>query len=954
MIYKKPRLFILDFMSMAFRYHHAMNQRPLFTSAGFPTSSLFGVFRALFSIMEKERPEHMVVASDSPEPTFRHKIYSAYKAQRVEMPAELAAQIPKLYELVELLGVPLVRQSGVEADDIIATLARQASEQGYQIFIVSGDKDMMQLVGDNIRLYQTLPHKNQAHIVGAQQVWDYFGVAPKQVICAQSLIGDPTDNVPGVAGIGKARAAKLLELYHSLDGIYENLPIITPAGMQKRLAAGREQAFLSRQLVTLKSDLDLTLDEAASQVNYDLWGQNHQALDRFLCRCEFRSLHQKYFPHSSLAASTPPFAPEGAMLPSSAADEPVDLVAENLVSSSAAPPVLAEKFSELCSDQDWQQFLELSCHAFQLSFVLMIKEGSPLMLEPRGIAVSLLLNDPKALVPSRAGYYARWGEEGASQAVRQSLSKLFHGSTISIITYDLKQGLHGLRKILGCGITPTTQWEDVMVQGSLVQALGGHPSPAFLARDQGADPQLASFLAQWEKEIQHAKSTPDQWLQTPLMEYFLWCAELCGVWHQRLSLQLEALEMSSVYHLIEKPLIPILAAMEHRGVYVDRQALQEFSRQLAKQQNILEERIHRRAGEIFNIQSPKQMSAILYDKHQLHIKYGIKNLKKTSGGYSTRESVLLKMADEPLVVDILEYRKIAKIKGTYADALPQLIHPSTHRIHTSYLQNGTATGRMSSRDPNLQNIPIRSSKGREIRRAFAVQHPDYMLVSADYSQIELRVLAHMSEDVALQQAFCQHDDVHKTTAAVMLGKQLEDVDERDRNIAKAINYGIIYGMGAQKLARIIDVPLARARMLMNQYFTTFSRVAPFMEQQVEWARAYGHTRTLYGRRRTLVEIHDPSAPLRANAENAAKNSPIQGSAADLMKMAMIKVYAQLQEKGLENTMLMQVHDELVFEVPKNALDEACHAIRRGMEEVVQWQVPVVVSLGWGNHWLEAH
>ena len=933
---------------MAFRYHHAMNHRPLFTSAGFPTSSLFGVMRALVSIVEKESPEYMVVASDSSEPTFRHEIYSEYKAGRTEMPAELSAQIPKLYELMEILGLPVIRKSGMEADDIIATLAIEAQQQGYEVFMVTGDKDMMQLVAEDVRLYQTLPQKNQVRIIGPEEVRDYFGVSPEQVICAQSLIGDSSDNVPGVMGIGKVGAAKLLKTYESLDGIYENIDNITPAGLQKKLIEGKDRAFLSRKLVTLKTDLDLGLDLKNTALSDHLWKETNEELDRFLCQCEFRSLHKKYFPHSSLITSTSPFAPEGTEPP----PPPAPTLQEKSLPSS---PSVEERFQELSSaDVNSLEplFQSKSC-ASVVSFTLIMEGQNPLLIKPLGIAVSVVLQDSESMRKERHNYFVRWSSH-LGENFKERLKDFFSDTTKPMITYDLKRQLHGLSQLLSSDLTSCSHIEDVMIQGSLVHALGGHPSFSFLCAEHHSDPDLVPQIKGCEKQVYHNKTKSEDLLTAPLLDYFLQLAELLDSLHESLSTELKAAEMMAVYHTIEKPLIPILASMERSGVFVSPDALKDFSQKLAQKEVSLEKSIHDLAGEVFNIQSPKQMSAILYDKHGLHHKYKLKSLRKTASGFSTRESVLLKMSEEPLVVSILEYRKIMKLKGTYADALPQLINSKTGRIHTSYLQNGTATGRMSSRDPNLQNIPIRSTMGKEIRRAFMVQKPHHVLVSADYSQIELRVLAHMSGDEKLQQAFRQHDDVHKTTAAVMLGKEIESVTPEDREMAKAINYGMIYGMGPKKLAKIINVSFNKAQQLMDQYFATFSRVSPFMEAHVKWAHDYGHTRTLYGRRRTLVEVHDPAASVRAGAENAAKNSPIQGSAADLMKLAMIEVYHLLKQKNLQNTLLMQVHDELVFEVPEASLEDALKAIRQGMEEVVSWQVPVVVSIGTGKNWLEAH
>lgn len=1022
----KPRIFILDFMSMAFRYHHAMNQRPLFTSAGFPTSALFGVVRALFAIVEREQPQYMLVACDTPEPTFRHKLYPDYKAHRTEMPPELSAQIPKLFELIEILGLPLIKYDSVEADDIMATLAQQALDEGFEVYLVTGDKDMMQLVESEVSMYQTLPFKNQIRIIGPAEVEEYFGVRPDQVVCAQSLIGDPTDGVPGVRGIGKVRAARLLKTYGSLERIYQHIDEVQPAGVQKKLMVGKDEAFLSRQLVTLKKDVSLGVNLADAEVQSSLWGPDNTLLDRFICQCEFHTFHRKHFPQSQLAAITPPLAPQGAEehadLPGGDVDQAGEGSAElpgyagvmggrqggqqRSLLAEAVPPRLRPHFTQLsCEGEDPLAELlageQKTPLPLSLSVIMPLRRGvhrvegtslglvfTQLMLPPdtgdrdnthksREAQESPFprlssLSPQSRMVPSppsdlsssglplrQKGYYLLWGEAGVaglSETFKEQLQEVLI-RTPQMVTYDMKAVLHELYRLLG----PRSQaadliehWDDVMIQGSLVDSLGGHPPFSALLSHSQSLPALGPALKALEVKITHAKTSRESLVDDELIEYFLWQSYLGAELYQRLSVLLEAMDMLALYERVERPLIRVLTSMERRGVYIDSEALGEFSTMLTARLDELGGRIHMLAGTTFNIQSPKQMSEVLYDQMQLHEKYKLTRLRKTSQGYSTRESTLLKMAAEPIIVEILEYRKIAKLKGTYADALPALIHPQSGRVHTTYLQNGTATGRMSSRDPNLQNIPVRSERGQEIRRAFCASGPDQIIISADYSQIELRVLAHMSGDERLCQAFRYDDDVHKTIAGMMMGKELCDVTDRDRSIAKGINYGMIYGMGPRKLAKVLGISLARARGLMEQYFETFSSVSEFMEGYVAQARQYGFTRTLYGRRRTIVEVHDRTAMVRAGAENASKNSPIQGSAADLMKLAMVEVFRRLEARNLAHTLLLQVHDELVFEVPRRSLDDALEAIRGGMEEVVAWQVPVVVSLGTGAHWLEAH
>lgn len=943
----EPHFYIMDLMSMAFRQFHALSRQDFFTSQGFPTSALYGMTRSLFELYRQEQPMYMVAASDSKAPTFRHKIFPGYKLKRQAMPEELEVQLPKLFELLHLLGIPVITQPGWEADDIIASLAKQyggrrISPGGLplQIRIVSGDKDMMQLVDEHTKLYQTT-RGQQVELVGHAEVQAYFGVPPHKVTLAQALIGDPTDDVPGVAGIGKTTAAKLLAQVESLDELYAGLDELSSANLQKKLMCGRDNAYISEQLVTLATDVEFEFKLEDAAVQAWQWGDVNESLNKFLQKCEFRTLRKRYLPKSPMLPSLLPFAAPGAIAYEDEGGESGDSGGSALPSPLETPwrcdqqqvRAYLRKVQryQLASDESGclAPGLQAAVRSAELIFLTGGESESSEGL--REGVVHLLLVENLAELWQAPSYEVTWPVAGGDPTWLASLHDVLAHMKMGVV-YGSKSFMH---QLVAWGFNPRDYaLTDVQIIEGLVLGREASRSLGEAAQRELGPAYMSLLTDAAEQEIDD---------QPPLAT--LMVAALYLKW-QAPTYRLD--EMQYVLWHIETPLNYILFKMERQGVYVDRALLEKFSAWLAAEMAVVSAEVMNLAGESFNIQSPKQLGVILYDKLKLHEHMKVR-IKKTKSGLSTRESALLKLLPHPLVVAVLRYRKLAKLQSTYATALPEMIKPQTGRIHTSFKQMGTATGRMSSERPNLQNIPIRTELGKEIRRAFRAPSPSRQMISADYSQIELRVLAHLSQDQNLIAAFKADQDIHQATAAHMLGKSLQQLTPQDRDMAKAINYGIVYGMGARRLAATLGRTVTQASELIDEYYRRFQGVSSYMKEVEQFAEQHGYTMTANGRMR-IVGARDKARP----GAGVARNSPVQGTAADLMKLAMIRVDKALTAAQLDCIMLLQIHDELLFECAQECVPAAMKLIRREMEAADNLQVPLKVTIGAGEHWLAAH
>lgn len=865
------KLVLLDGNSLANRAFYAL--RLFSTSDGVYTNAVYGFLTMLFKLLEEEKPDYLAVAFDMGRATFRHAEYAAYKGTRKAPPDEFRPQLDLLREVLTALNVPWFRMEQYEADDLLGTLSRQAAEKGIQTLVVTGDRDAFQLVDEKVTvLFTKKGISDVVRYTPAQLMADY-GLRPEQIIDLKALMGDASDNIPGVPGVGEKTALKLLSQYGSLEGVYAHLEEIKGA-LKEKLASGRESAFLSQRLATIDRNAPVTFDPAELQVRSPNYAE---ALPLFR-RLEFKTLLPKVTPPSE--------GPQADGAAEAGAACAVDAVHPVVVQTAAE---LVERVQEAAPEQI---YLLAPCR---------IPADNPGCPEPAAVAVAL---------PSGVLYAA--GEAASGVAELLALGR-------PVVGFDLK---------------PVYNWAF---------ARGGQPQgPAF-------DAALAAYLLDPARAVYRLEDLARQHDLGELPEgdgpaALATRASVLPALQQRLE---EALEREGLMHLLrdlEVPLLPILAEMEAAGVGMNQATLSEMSREIGARIEELTAEIYELAGTSFNIGSPKQLGEVLFER------LGMPAGKKTkSGGYSTDAEVLEELAvDYQIAAKILDYRTLTKLKGTYVDALGALV-ARDGRVHTTFTQTVAETGRLSSKDPNLQNIPIRIEEGRRIRRAF-VPRPGNLLVSADYSQIELRVVAHYSGDPALREAF-EHDlDIHTRTAAVVWDVPMEAVTPEMRRKAKAVNFGLIYGQTDFGLARSVGMPRKEARAFIETYFERFAGVKAYMEQKKAEAREKGFVTTLDGRKRYLPEIHHRVYSIRQNAERMAINTPIQGTAADLMKKAMLAVRRALRDAGLKAQMILQVHDELVFECAEADVEPLTALVKREMEGAMQLSVPLKVEVKVGPDW----
>ncbi|HGE8496157.1 TPA: DNA polymerase I [Serratia marcescens] len=924
-------LILVDGSSYLYRAYHAFP--PLTNSAGEPTGAMYGVLNMLRSLLLQYQPSHVAVVFDAKGKTFRDELFAEYKSHRPPMPDDLRAQIEPLHSMVKAMGLPLLVTPGVEADDVIGTLALEAEKAGHAVLISTGDKDMAQLVTPNVTLINTMNNT----ILGPQEVCDKYGIPPELIIDFLALMGDSSDNIPGVPGVGEKTAQALLQGIGGLDALYGNLESIATLSfrgaktMAAKLEQNKEVAYLSYKLATIKTDveLDLTCAElTVSEPDVDTLQQLFKQYEfkRWLADVEAGVWLENKKGAGAKAA--------GAAKPAAAAEAPKAL-AEAKLSQEGYITILDEatftdwlarlkKADVFAFDTETDGLDTLTANLIGLSFAIAPGEAAylpvahdyldaPPQLDRAYVLEALkpLLEDDKALK--------------VGQNLKFDMSLLArYGIEMRGIAYDTMLESYVLDSVGGR--------HDM---DSLADRYLGHKTITFEEIAGKGKNQLTFNQIALEQAAPYAAEDADVTLQLHL-----------AMWPQ---LQQSA-ELLTVFNEIEMPLLPVLSHIERTGVLIDPAILSAHSQELAKRLAELEAQAHELAEEPFNLASTKQLQAILYEKQKLPV------LKKTPGGApSTNEEVLAELAlDYPLPKVILEYRGLAKLKTTYTDKLPLMINPVSGRVHTSYHQAVTATGRLSSSDPNLQNIPVRNDEGRRIRQAF-IAPEGYRIVAADYSQIELRIMAHLSQDEGLLKAFAEGKDIHRATASEVFGVPLDKVTGEQRRSAKAINFGLIYGMSAFGLARQLGIPRGEAQRYMDLYFERYPGVLDYMERTRQQASEQGYVSTLDGRRLYLPDVRSSNAMRRKAAERAAINAPMQGTAADIIKRAMIEVDAWLQgqEKPLVRV-IMQVHDELVFEVHESVIEEASQRIRQLMEGSMTLAVPLKVDVGVGMNWDEAH
>ncbi|CAI1805870.1 DNA polymerase I [Serratia marcescens] len=925
-------LILVDGSSYLYRAYHAFP--PLTNSAGEPTGAMYGVLNMLRSLLLQYQPSHVAVVFDAKGKTFRDDLFAEYKSHRPPMPDDLRAQIEPLHNMVKAMGLPLLVTPGVEADDVIGTLALEAEKAGHAVLISTGDKDMAQLVTPNVTLINTMNNT----ILGPQEVCDKYGIPPELIIDFLALMGDSSDNIPGVPGVGEKTAQALLQGIGGLDALYGNLENIATLSfrgaktMAAKLEQNKEVAYLSYKLATIKTDVELDLtcaDLTVSAPDVDTLQQLFKQYEfkRWLADVEAGVWLENKKGAGAKAA--------GGAKPAAAAAEAPKALAEAKLSQDGYVTILDE-----ATFTDWLARLKKAdVFAFDTE-----TDGLDTL-------TANLIGLSFAIAPGEAAYlpvahdYLDAPPQLDRAYVLEALKPLLEDEKALKVGQNLKFDMSLLARY---GIEMRGIAYDTMLESYVLDSVGGRHD-----MDSLADRYLSHKTITFEEIAGKGKNqlTFNQIALEQAAPYAAEDADVTLQLHLAMWPQLkQSAELLTVFNEIEMPLLPVLSHIERTGVLIDPAILSAHSQELAKRLAELEAQAHELAEEPFNLASTKQLQAILYEKQKLPV------LKKTPGGApSTNEEVLAELAlDYPLPKVILEYRGLAKLKTTYTDKLPLMINPVSGRVHTSYHQAVTATGRLSSSDPNLQNIPVRNEEGRRIRQAF-IAPEGYRIVAADYSQIELRIMAHLSQDEGLLKAFAEGKDIHRATASEVFGVPLDKVTGEQRRSAKAINFGLIYGMSAFGLARQLGIPRGEAQRYMDLYFERYPGVLDYMERTRQQASEQGYVSTLDGRRLYLPDVRSSNAMRRKAAERAAINAPMQGTAADIIKRAMIEVDAWLQgqEKPLVRA-IMQVHDELVFEVHESVIEEASQRIRQLMEGSMTLAVPLKVDVGVGMNWDEAH
>ncbi|ULQ59368.1 DNA polymerase I [Brucepastera parasyntrophica] len=943
---KKP-LYTLDAYGLIYRSYFAFISRPLVNSQGKNVSAVFGFFRNLHTLFREYSPELFIAAFDSRTPTFRHEMYEEYKANRAKTPEDLREQIPVIEEILTALGIPIVRQDGFEADDIIASAAVRCREEKRQCIIISGDKDLMQLVGDHVSILKTDKSGGWKKI-GSDEVFQEWGVNPEQMLDLLSLTGDASDNVPGIKGVGDKTAVKMLDTYHSLDGIYEHEDELQGA-IGNKIKEGKESAYFSRRLIELCTNVPLEKDiDTYSSTSLD-----NIAAARLLMREGIPSVARLYSGDEKIL-STGTADSEGnaekAAGSSGKSKGTVSLQYANPLSNLRAETDLKQNTGKYRTLTDPDEFSGLIDAILAQKYAAFDCETTGLNVrEDRLVGFSLALKTGEAVYVPVRGPAPELGEEAPvlmpEKAAYAGLSRLFTNKKLLLITHNGKFDYQIMKQqglFTDCpGNTLRCTLFDTMIAAWLLD-----PDWSSFGLESLAASQLGLKTTPYNEIVPKGKTFEDVPIPTATA-YAAEDADLTLQLYERFAPKLKEYKLDKLFTDMEMPLIPILADMELVGIRFEKSALSDFSVELEKEIDQTEKEIFTIVGHEFNIASPKQLQEVLFNERKLTPG------KKTKTGFSTDTSVLEDLASEDIVPGkILDYRALAKLKSTYVDALPALVDKEG-RIHTNFIQTGTATGRLSSRDPNLQNIPIRDDNGRKIRQAFRAAD-GYELISADYSQIELVILAHLSGDTNLQQAFRDGIDVHRRTASLIFGVSPEAVTPEMRRAAKTINFGVMYGMSAFRLANELRIPRGEAAGFINTYFKTYSGVASYITEIKEAAAKTGYVETIMGRRRYIRNINSSNRIERAAGERIAVNTPIQGSAADIVKTAMIKISGGLEKNDYKTRLLLQVHDELILEAPIHETKEVREFVRNEMESVIALAVPLSVSIESGRNWGDFH
>ncbi len=933
----EKKLFLLDGHALVYRAHYAFINRPLINSKGLNTSAITGFTRALWDILQNEKPTHIAVAFDPPNPVFRHEMFPEYKANREQQPEDITLAFPYIKSIVEGFNIPIVTVANYEADDVIGTLAKQSEKEGFTVYMVTPDKDYAQLVSDSVFLYKPSRQGNGVDILGEKEVIEKWGIQRvEQVIDVLALQGDSVDNIPGIPGIGAKTAVKLLAEYDSLEGLLDNTEKLK--GKQKeKVETFAEQGVMSKKLATIDINVPIQFDAKT----YAVEPVNKSMLSEIFKELEFRTLARQILNEGNV---TP--APKGG---NSRQGNLFDQPGANQANQSG-PSLAAHSIADKNADNTEHEYLLIDTmeKRKQLIEVLTQKEVFCFDTETTSIDPNLaeLVGMSFAVEPSKAYYVPVPVDQEEARQLAQEFKGVFEDSSIGKIAQNIKYDALVLRWY---GIDLSGKFHDTMLMHYLLEPTLRHNMDYLAETYLNYQPiSIETLIGKKGKKQLSMRDVPVE----DVKEYAAEDADITFQLWQTFHPKLKEEGLDKLYDDIEEPLVKVLVDLEFEGINLDGQRLNDYSTVLAQKIKEYEEGIYEHAGQEFNIASPKQVGEILFDKMQIPYRWR----KTKTGQYSTNEEKLTELAQNyPFVKEILKFRGLTKLKSTYVDTLPTVVNPKTGRIHSSFNQALAATGRLSSNNPNLQNIPIRTPEGAKVREAFIPRDKDHILLAADYSQIELRLIAHISGDEAMLEAFQEGKDIHKATAARVFEVPFEEVTKEQRYRAKTVNFSIIYGAGATNLSRQLNIKRAEAQGIIDQYFRQYTGLQAYMHETVEFARKNGYVSTLLGRRRHLREINSNSSLERSNAERVAINTPIQGSAADMIKIAMVNINRVFKERNIESKMILQVHDELVFDVPKAELDVVVPIIEQEMKTAIpNLKVPILVSVGTGENWLIAH
>lgn len=939
-MHKQKQLYLIDGMSVVFRAYHAMSKSALTTPSGMPSGAVFAFVNIITRLLDKQNPEHIACVFDRSEPTFRHEMYPEYKANRDEFPEELVPQLAIIKEFLDMIGMPRIEKAGFEADDIIGTLAKRASDDDYNVICLTNDKDYYQLVNSNTLLYK--PQKgDEFDIVDIEAVKDKFGVAPEQVIDVLALMGDASDNVPGVKGVGEKTAIPMVQEFGSVEGIYENIEKISRKAVKTKLVSDKDKAFLSKQLVTIDTDVELEILHSDIKLNTP----DYDRLDTLFKEMGFRTLREKWLSKAGNDFSNV----------ETIADEPAPVI-KTIDNSDHNYQLISNKedLDKLIADIPKDKLLSfdletdaldrLSCSI--VGIALAWEEGSAYYISVSGYA-------PDAVKPKQqeASLFDAPAEDIPFEEfcipveyALQKLKPILEDNSIPKCGQNAKFDMYILKRydvsVKGFKI-------DSMLASYLLDPSEKHNMDALSVKWLNYQPvSITSLIGEKKKDQKSMRDIHPKEVSDYACEDADITLRLCNLLAEKLKEE----NMDKLAFDIEFPLSEVLRDMEFEGAKIDEAALKELSIEMKKTLEKLTKDIYSEAGTEFNIDSPKQLGHILFEKLM------IPPVKKTKTGFSTDVEVMNQLAETyPIASMILEYRSVAKLLSTYIEALPKLVNPSTGRIHTTYNQTVAATGRLSSTDPNLQNIPIRSDQGKEIRKAFIPSDDNHILLAADYSQVELRIMAYICDDEKMVEGFKQGHDIHTATAAILNNISHDEVTKDMRRIAKTVNFGIMYGLDSYGLSQRIGIGRKEAKEIIENYFEKYPGIKKYMEMTIEKTQKLGYAETLCGRRRYFPDINAKNRMQKTAAERGSINMPIQGTASDMMKIAMIKIHNEMHKTGMKSKMILQVHDELIFDAHKDELEQLKDLVISNMESALELgNVPVLVDSGIGNNWFEAH